>query len=363
MTRSTVLLLASLLVPACVADRPAQLVPDAAPVPPPDSTASPAPAAGGVAPGALFQLIDDMESGVNDFPSPVGLCSWYARGGAAEVEELAPPHDGSRHARHASARQSGGVDMRIDFHGPQFPRVPYPDFSRYAGVTFWARGAPGAAPLTVAIQDDRVAGQASYQQAQRSPAPWLERSVTLSSGWRRHILLFDDFRAPGQPAARLNAAAIWSVHFLSGAGDFWIDDLALLCRGDCPAPPWEVGETAPGLDEAALSWVRGQGATPDLRCAELASLTMTPLVDVAAGPDERLFLRARIPVQPRPSVPLWGWFVENLATGADLPVTTLDEPSATAVISLVTPGSYRLRVHTHYPGQDVCGAELTFQAR
>jgi hypothetical protein len=362
MTRSILLLLASLVVPACVGDRPVQVPPAAEP--PPDATASPRLPAGVVAPGALFQLIDDMESGMNDFPSPVGLCSWYTRAGGADVEEVAPPRDGSRRARHARAAQPEGVDLRIDFHGPQFPGVPYPDFSGYAGVTFWARAAHDADPLTVAIEDDRVAGQASYQEAQRSTRPWLERSVTLSSGWRRHILLFDDFGAPGQPGARLNATAIWSVHFLAHAADFWIDDLALLCRGDCPAPPWDLGKPAPaGLDEAALSWVRGQGATPDLRCAELASLTMTPLGDLAAGPAERLFLRARIPVQPRPPVPLWGWFVENVATGARLPVTTLDEASATAVVSVLTPGSYRLRVHTHYPGQEVCGAELSFQAR
>jgi hypothetical protein len=359
MTRSIGLLLSSLLLSACVGGgrsaEPGALAPDAAASP----DAPPAPPAGSAEPGALFQLIDDMESAKSDFAAAVGLCSWYTRAGTAAEEEVAPPRNGSRRAWHARAADPAGVDLRIDFHGPQFPRVPYPDFSAYAGVAFWARAGRQGDAITVAVEDDRVAGQPGYQEARRSARPWPERAVNLSSGWRRTILLFDDFRA----TAPLHTAAIWSVHFLAAAGDFWIDDLALLCRGECPAPPWDTGKpTASGLDERSLSWLPGQGSTPDLQCAQVASLGTSPLVDVAAGPDERLFLRARIPVEPRPAVPLWAWLAENLGTGQRVPVTTLDDQTATAVIPIVTPGPYRIRTHTHYPGLATCGVEVTFQA-
>jgi hypothetical protein len=244
--------------------------------------------------------------------------------------------------------------MRIDFHGPRFPRIPFPDFSAYAGIAFWARSSTDHGDIAVAIEDERGAGG-------------LERSVRLSTDWRRIILLFDEFRAGAHPEARLHTQAIGSVHFAGGLvalpADYWIDDLVLLCRGDCPVPPWEMGSPlAPGLDDKSLSWIPGQGSSPELRCAELASLAMAPLTEVPAGPDERLFLRVRIPVDPPPAVPLWGWTIENVRTGERSSPVALDDGWTTVALPIPAPGEYTIRAHTHHPGNAVCGAEVSVRA-
>jgi len=107
-----------------------------------------------------------------------------------------------------------------------------------------------------------------------------------------------------------------------------------------------------------LSWLRSESADPSLTCAEVASLSLASLTAVPAGPNEKLFLRVRIPRDPQPETPLWGWFVEHVATGAKVAVVAVDEAWRTVAVPIASPGEYRIRTHTHYPDTAVCGAEL-----
>jgi hypothetical protein len=46
-----------------------------------------------------------------------------------------------------------------------------------------------------------------------------------------------------------------------------------------------------------------------------------------------------------------------------LTVATLDQGNMTVSIPLEQPGTYRVVVHSHYPGIAVCAADITFEAK
>ena len=268
-------------------------------------------------------------------------------------------------------RASGG-DLFLDIHGAGFPRVLYPDLSAYAGIAFWARtDVASSSRLTVAIEDDKVMAP-GYEEARRSGRPWFTREVKLDPTWRRYILTFDEFeqlQANGVPTgAKLDSSAVWSLHFLSGlleaAADLWIDDLALLCRGECPRAPHELPPSlhADALDEGGLTWVGSAAAEPPLRCGELASLSMSPFDQWRAGPGEKVFLRVRVKAAPGAAVPLWAWQVERGSDGRAIPVTALDEGHTLVSVPVTSPGQYRVRAHSHYPGNESCAVEVTATA-
>lgn len=343
-----------------------------------DSAVDAAPAPPAV-PTRLFEVIDDLDHEAGreiGFICPVGLCSWFTRSvdstglsTSAELVAPSPPLGMSKKAWHLrTAADSGGVDVRLDIHAPGFPRVLYPDLRAYAGIAFWARGDADNDDLLVAIEDDNVIAP-SYAQAAAGAKPWFTHSLKVAPDWRRYILLFDDFRqvdATGRPSGtgQLNAAAVWSIHFIAGlsrrAGGVWVDDVALLCKGACPVPPHELPNTstAAGIKDDDLRWTPASSGEADLRCGELAALSMTPADQWLAGPGKRVFLRARVAANPTAAVPLWGWTVEKLPEGSPLPVTTLDEGDTLVSVAVSEPGQYRVRAHTHYPGMATCGVEL-----
>lgn len=328
---------------------------------------------GGTTGVQLFQILDDMEGGNPNLPTPVGLASWYVNspqsGGLTAGAEWAhvapdPPRDNSRIAQHVVVTDPSGADLRVDFHSPAFPSTSYPNLSAYAGVAFWSRGHSSSGALLVAIQDDtRAAGSKAYAEARASAQPWFEHATTLTEEWRRHILLFDDFRQPGQTDSRLRTEAVWSIHVLAAldgsGGDVWIDDLALLCRGACPPPSWNLAMSATGLDDASLMWTPEDPSSPGTGCAVLSALSMAPLSDLRADPLEKVILRVRIPVTVPPSVPLWAWRIQNAVTGVAVPPAALDDGWTTVAVPLTEPGEYLIGAHSHYPGINVCGVQAT----
>ncbi len=330
--------------------------------------------------GKLFQLLDDMEGGQLNLVTPIGLASWFAgsadptvastAAGAFGIADLDSPRDTSQKALHARVAGPGAIDVRIDFHGPGFQGggPPYPDLAAYAGIAFWSRGLSAAGSLVVAIEDHTVISGKSYAETQASVNPWFEHPAKLTSQWRRHILLFDDFRQPTLPAGRLRTEAIWSLHLLGGldgtGAEFWIDDLALLCRGRCPNPAWDVFPTqGTGIDDKSLTWVGGEGTSANTTCAVIAALSISRLSDVPVDIGEKLFLRVRIPIDPAPAVPIWAWTVKHVPSGAMIDVTAVDEGWSTVAVPITEPGPYRVVAHTHYPGTDVCGVEANVDAR
>jgi hypothetical protein len=323
-------------------------------------------APGGVArPGLVFQIVDDIERDDPGFVCPIGLCSWFHA--AATLAAPVPARGRSERAWHLSSAGGGaGLDTKLDVHGPAFPAVPYPDLRAYAGVAFWARSDRDET-LTVAVEDDQVLAT-SYQAALAAGRPWFTSEVRLSRQWRRHIVLFDDLRQLAMdgtpvPGARLHTAAIWSFHFIAalrGPSDAWIDELSLLCKGECPAPAYAPvpATSAAALDDASFSWMPSSSSDPALTCAEIAELTLLPPDAWRAGPGEKVFLRARVAGVPDARVPLWGWTVERLPAGTPVPVTVIDEASTMIAVPVTEPGGYRVRAHTHFPGNATCGVEI-----
>jgi hypothetical protein len=321
------------------------------------SPTSQAPAAGtseNPRPATVFQLLHDMEDGNENVVSPVGLASWFGGG----IVNLDPPRQDSKRA------QSGSDDLRLDIHGPKFQAgALYPDLSAYAGVAFWARARSHGETVLVALEDEDVAGFRGYAEARASAKAWFETEVKLSSDWRRHIVLFEDVKQPGHPDRKLRTQAIWSVHFMGGGAqgrsrEYWIDDLALLCRGACPRPAWDLPpKVGGGFDEQSLPWARGPAGSPEKGCAELAALSMASLDKITSSMTEKAIFKVRIPTTPSPSVPLWSWTVRD-GSGRAIDVTGLDEGFTTVAFPVVEPGEYQITAHTHYPGTAVCGVEV-----
>lgn len=332
----------------------------------------------------LFQLIDDVEAEEDrpGFVCPVGLCSWNylstdrtqpgpPGGTLGLAEPPSPPRGKSTRAWHVrSAAGAAGSDLHLEMHAPGFPHTVYPDLSAYAGIAFWARSDSPGQEITLAVVDDKVVAS-SYDEALRSDKPWFTRRVPLGASWRRHIVLFDDLRQPEgagvMPDARLHTGALWSFHFLAGldrtGADLWIDDLALLCRGACPPPAYDLppSPTAEPSDDSGLIWSSPSSEDSRIACGELASLSNDHLDQLPTGADAKVFLRVRVKGKPGASVPLWLWSVVKLPGEVEVPLTTLDDATSIVAFSLPERGSYRIRAHTHHPGQAVCGVEMTAQ--
>jgi hypothetical protein len=113
------------------------------------------------------------------------------------------------------------------------------------GIAFWARLTGGGQKLFVAVRDQATAPTQPPDDVfagDVNGSPWFVQRLTVSSEWQRFVLLFDDFQpgaaSPVKPTRALDTSAVISIDFQTGVGgstfDLWIDDLAVLCRGECP---------------------------------------------------------------------------------------------------------------------------------
>lgn len=322
----------------------------------------------------LFQVIDDMEASdpgdnFRNFVSPVGLGSWLFRGPpnagspalpVAVIAATDQPRERSLRAWRVPVPAGGApVSLFLDLHGANFPAVPFADLSAYAGIAFWSRASLPLTELVVAVADSSSPRSDLYQAAQGRKPLSFARTVKLSSQWQRHVILFDDLVASDTSRTKLNTSALWAVNFIASSGstsDYWIDDLALLCRGVCPPPPLAVEPSAAaGLDPASLQWTSGSAANS---CGELASLTMDSLrKDVVVG--EKILLHARVRGVADAEVPAWLWRGQNTRTGELAEWKKLDDGSSMAALSFPSTGSYTVGAHTHYPGIATCSVEVT----
>lgn len=319
----------------------------------------------------LFQIIDDLEASspgdtLRNFVSPVGLGSWFFTAPPkpglpmAVVAAVDPSRGSSQRAwRVPLPEGSAPVSLRVDLHGPKFPAVPFADLSAYAGIAFWSRGSLPSIHLVAAVEDS-ASGRVNVHQAGPLSGPLgFTQPVKVGSEWRRHIILFDDLVALDESKGKLDTTALWAVNFVAdsaSAAELWIDDVALLCKGACPPPPFELEPSAaPGLDATSLQWTGGSGANS---CGELASLTMDSLQrNVVVG--EKIFLNARVRGAPNAEVPAWLWRGKHTQTHEQAAWNALDEGSSMAALSFPSPGTYTVGAHSHYPGTATCSVETT----
>jgi hypothetical protein len=133
-------------------------------------------------------------------------------------------------------------------------------------------------------------------------------------------------------------------------------------------PPWESGSTGdvgPPDDGGSLDWVSGDGGRPEFACAEIAPVGIPTFRDVVSSPGGKLVARVRVKADPSAQVPLWLWLVTRTVPPPDtkLDVVGLDDGYTAVSIPIEQAGTYRIVVHSHYPGLDACAADITFEAK
>ena len=160
-----------------------------------------------------------------------GLGNWFvcngAEGGAgtrdAEVADVVPPRGDSRQAfRVQGSGQALGVDLYAQLRHPDGGAV---DLSAYAGVGFWAKLEGESDQLTV--------GLSAHTPFCYAASDVTTAAVSVSATWQQFELPFESFDSDGHGIANIE----FIVGIGGGAFDLWIDDLSLLCRGDCPTRP------------------------------------------------------------------------------------------------------------------------------
>jgi len=110
------------------------------------------------------------------------------------------------------------------------------DASMYEGITFWAKSGTGPAKMTVKLPDGNTDPDGQVCTACFNDYGTV---ITLNSEWQRIVLPFrslhqePDWGAPRKP--HMDPKRLFAIHFEAktpGADyDFWVDDIAFVCKG------------------------------------------------------------------------------------------------------------------------------------
>jgi hypothetical protein len=131
---------------------------------------------------------------------------------------------------------------------------------------------------------------------------------------------------------------------------------------DVAASISEAGDEPPPGSPDNVSWVSSDGGTGEFACAEIGIPTFGNIV---SSPGGKLIARVRVRASPSALVPAWLWQITRTVPPPEMKLTVaaLDQGNATVSIPLEQPGTYRVVVHSHYPGTAVCAADITFEAK
>jgi endoglucanase len=201
--------------------------------------------------GADLEFIDQMEDGdgtIDMVEQRGGV--WFAFNDKStdsqfpsidaetfSMSELTPARAGS----HRAARSHGGGftvwGAGIGFE--LYNQKAY-DLSRYAGITFWARRAPGtASALRFAVTDSATAPRGGKCQDfvdYSTCSDYFGVDLSLSTAFRRYSFTWQELSQEGwgEPhPASIETSEVYGVRFQADPiedFDFWIDDIALLCH-------------------------------------------------------------------------------------------------------------------------------------
>ncbi|MES1174967.1 MAG: hypothetical protein ABUL62_11640 [Myxococcales bacterium] len=186
-------------------------------------------------PDGKLEVVDDIDHADGQYPPvPPGSSSFFWRGGLgnwfisssdgsrtrdASVEDVVPPRGENTKAYHLEQAAPGTtVDLWAQLNHPEGTAV---DLRSYSGIAFWARRTGTSAKLTVAFGAN---GQISTLES----VP--QQVVSVSESWTQLVIRFDDLK--------LNSTAVSSIDLVVDGRtepiDLWVDDLALVCRSNCP---------------------------------------------------------------------------------------------------------------------------------
>lgn len=184
----------------------------------------------GVEPGAVPSLMNQPAA----FYWSGGLGNWFVCTppggnpdspihGDAQTADIVPPRGDSTHAFRL---QGSGEPLGADLYAQlEHPSGGAADLTAYAGIAFWAK---------LDGDSDQLAVGLSAVAPYCSPSTDVTTvTVAVPNEWQKFELPFDAFGTDGN--------AVANIEFIVGAGggafDLWLDDLSLVCRGECPAHP------------------------------------------------------------------------------------------------------------------------------
>jgi endoglucanase len=194
-------------------------------------------------------LIDDLNDG-NSQVAPVGGRSgyWYVYADkqgttitpAGTFESVEGGH-GSTTGEQYTAEMKGKLatssnvyaGMGMDFVSP---KVTY-DVSKYEGITFFAKRAPGTiSKLNVKLPDVNTDPDGKICSDCYNDFAY---TIDVGEDWQRYVLLFHDLRQDGTWGAprkpHLDVHKVFAIHWEAKTGggtfDFFVDDIAFVCGG------------------------------------------------------------------------------------------------------------------------------------
>jgi hypothetical protein len=199
-----------------------------------------------------FDLIDDMEqtadAGTSRLPRVNGRTgNWFTYqdpGGGGQQQpgngrftfyEIVPARGDS----HWSARtygsepaQSWGAQLAATLMNPA---APY-DASKYTGIHFFAQAIPGkTTAVSVSFRESRTAPPSAGGTCTNNAICYNDfaKDITLGTSWQEVRVLFADATSQTASLGALDASHLITILFSVAGGttyDFWIDDLAFICK-------------------------------------------------------------------------------------------------------------------------------------
>ncbi len=203
--------------------------------------------------GAELESVDDME----DRDGTIALLEgrggvWFSFNDRSEGEQeplateetflmadmakqAPPPRAGSRYAAHTKGQGFGTWGAGIGFE--IYNQQAY-DLSRYAGISFWARRAPDTTKdLRFDVPDSATTARGGQcKPCNNHFGAYLELDTSFQLyRYEWHELKQRDNEKVSPMPPSVNAAMAYGLRFQTGQNEdfeYWIDDIALICRTD-----------------------------------------------------------------------------------------------------------------------------------
>jgi endoglucanase len=195
-------------------------------------------------------LIDDFEDNNNQisvfddrggywytYADKLGSTVWPEQGDNGGTFTTSEGGNGSKYAVNMKGRLAGAstvyAAMGLNFRDPKEGF----DASKYEGITFFAKRGPGStAKLFVKLPDGTTDPDGAVCSACFND---FGTELTVGEQWKRYMVPFRDLKqepfwgAPRRP--HMDRSKLYAIHWevkSSGAEfDFWVDDIAFVCKG------------------------------------------------------------------------------------------------------------------------------------
>jgi hypothetical protein len=181
---------------------------------------------------------NDLKVGLAADPDENGEQFPDRNGETFPMTPLEPPRDGSRFAAHTAGSGFIGWGAGIGFE--LRVRQPY-DLSRYAGISFWARrGEEGTSNLVLALPDSNTSpiGGVCDDAHDLCHDDFGKLIKNLDTEFKQYAYSWSQLSAQDWSEAGLeglDTSQVYGVRFQTwdqdkSPFDYWIDDVALICR-------------------------------------------------------------------------------------------------------------------------------------